>query len=82
MLFRRAICFLLAFSWDVRKIPQKIWIMRGTSKWSATGMVADLARHRRRSRSRYGLMGPGVDPHYYKAYREIWRNRALRSDLV
>ena len=35
---------------------------------ATTGMVADLARHIGGDRVVVtGLMGPGVDPHYYKA---------------
>ncbi|MBT4980821.1 MAG: zinc ABC transporter solute-binding protein, partial [Gemmatimonadetes bacterium] len=37
---------------------------------ATTGMVADLARNIGGDRVEViGLMGPGVDPHYYKAFQ-------------
>ena len=69
MLFRHAICFLLAFLLGCAGSSTEDLDGAGhVAVVCTTGMVADLAQRIGGDRVRViGLMGPGVDPHYYKA---------------
>ena len=69
MLSRHAICFLLAFLLGCTGSSTENLDDAGhVSVVCTTGMVADLAQRIGGDRVRViGLMGPGVDPHYYKA---------------
>ena len=83
MLFRRAICFLLAFILGCAENSTENLDNAGhVEVVCTTGMVADLARHIGGDRVRVtGLMGPGVDPHYYKASQGDLA-RLERADLI
>ena len=69
MLFRHAICLLLAFLLGCAgSPPEDLDDMGHGAVVCTTGMVVDLAQRIGGDRVRViGLMGPGVDPHYYKA---------------
>ena len=69
MLFRHAICFLLAFLLGCAgNSTEELDDAGHVAVVCTTGMVADLAQRIGGDRVRViGLMGPGVDPHYYKA---------------
>jgi manganese/zinc/iron transport system substrate-binding protein len=69
MLFRHAICFLLAFLLGCAGSSTEDLDDAGhVAVVCTTGMVVDLAQRIGGDRVRViGLMGPGVDPHYYKA---------------
>ena len=69
MLFRHAICLLLAFLLGCAGSSTEDLDNAGhVAVVCTTGMVADLAQRIGGDRVRViGLMGPGVDPHYYKA---------------
>ena len=83
MLFRRAICFLLAFLLGCAENSTENLDNAGhVEVVCTTGMVADLARHIGGDRVRVtGLMGPGVDPHYYKASQGDLA-KLERADLI
>ncbi len=83
MLFRRAICFLLAFILGCAENSTENLDNAGhVEVVCTTGMVADLARHIGGDRVRVtGLMGPGVDPHYYKASQGDLA-KLERADLI
>lgn len=83
MLFLHAICLLLVFLWGCAGKPAEELddtgqiVVVGT-----TGMVTDLAQRIGGDRVRVlGLMGPGVDPHYYKASQGDLA-KLERADLI
>ena len=83
MLFRHAICFLLAFLLGCAGSSTEDLDDAGhVAVVCTTGMVADLAQRIGGDRVRViGLMGPGVDPHYYKASQGDMA-KLERADLI
>ena len=83
MLFRHAICFLLAFLLGCAGgSTENLNDAEHVAVVCTTGMVADLAKRIGGDRVRVmGLMGPGVDPHYYKASQEDLA-KLERADLI
>ena len=83
MLFRHAICFLLAFLLGCAgSSTENLNDAEHVAVVCTTGMVADLAQRIGGDRVRVmGLMGPGVDPHYYKASQGDLA-KLERADLI
>ncbi len=83
MLFRHAICFLFAFLLGCAgSSTENLNDAEHVAVVCTTGMVADLAQRIGGDRVRVmGLMGPGIDPHYYKASQGDLA-KLERADLI